>query len=82
MQRQSMGSSAWGGGGRLALAAILSHFPDLEVELDLPGSGYNADLRSDEMEILWTQTRWASESLSSWAPPSATHSLPDGAREE
>jgi hypothetical protein len=41
-------------GARLVLTAVLSHFPKLEVELDLPGSSYNADLSSDEMETLWT----------------------------
>jgi hypothetical protein len=42
-------------GACLALTVVLSHFPELEVELDLLGSGYNADLTSDEMEVLWTQ---------------------------
>jgi hypothetical protein len=32
----------------------LSHFPELELELELLGSGYNADLTKDEMEALWT----------------------------
>jgi hypothetical protein len=31
-------------GARLALTAILSHFPELEPELELLGSEYNADL--------------------------------------
>jgi hypothetical protein len=44
------------GGGGLVLTAVLSHFPELEVELDLLGSGYNADMLCDEMETLWTQT--------------------------
>jgi hypothetical protein len=57
------------GGGGLALAAVLSHFPELEVELDLLGSSYNANLSCDEMETLWTQTHGASESLSSRVPP-------------
>jgi hypothetical protein len=38
-------------GGRLALTAILSHFPKLELELELLGSGYNANLMKDEMEV-------------------------------
>jgi hypothetical protein len=45
------------------LTTTLSHFPELEVQLDLLGSGYNSDLASDEMEALW-----ASESLSSRVP--------------
>jgi hypothetical protein len=47
-------------GARLALTAVLSHFP----ELGLLGSGYNTDLMKDEMEVLWTRTPRASESLS------------------
>jgi hypothetical protein len=42
---------------RLALTAILLHFPKLELELELLGFGYNADLTKDQMEVFWTQTR-------------------------
>jgi hypothetical protein len=38
-------------GAWLALTIVLSHFPELELELDLLGSGYNADLTKDEMEV-------------------------------
>jgi hypothetical protein len=41
-------------GSWLALTTVLSHFPELELELELLGSGYNADLTKDEMEALWT----------------------------
>jgi hypothetical protein len=41
-------------GAQLALTAILSHFLELEVELDMLGYGYNADLPCNEMETLWT----------------------------
>jgi hypothetical protein len=37
----------------LALIAVLSHFPELELELELLRFGYNADLMKDEMEDLW-----------------------------
>jgi hypothetical protein len=66
----------------MPLTAILSHFLELELELDLLGSGYNANLTKDEMEVFWTQTRRASESLSSRVPPSVAHGPPDGVREE
>jgi hypothetical protein len=69
-------------GVRLVLTAVLSHFLELEVELDLLGFGYNADLSCDEMETLWTWTHRASESLSPWVPPSAARSPPDDAGEE
>jgi hypothetical protein len=39
-------------GARLALIVVLSHFLELEYELELLGYGYNADLTNDEMEIL------------------------------
>jgi hypothetical protein len=41
-------------GVRLVLATDLSHFPELEVELDLLGSCYNTDHSCDEMETPWT----------------------------
>jgi hypothetical protein len=41
-------------GNELVLTVALLYFPELEVELDLLGSSYNADLSSDEMETLWT----------------------------
>jgi hypothetical protein len=50
-------------GARLALTAILSHFPELETELDLLGSGRNVDLIESKLDALWTQTCQASESL-------------------
>jgi hypothetical protein len=64
------------------LLVALLHFPELEVKLDLLGSGYSADLSSDELETLWAQICWVSESLSSNVLPSATRSPPDGVGEE
>jgi hypothetical protein len=64
------------------LTAVLSHFPEMDVKLDLLGSGYNTNLSCDEMETLWTQTNRASYSLSSRVPPSAACSPPDDAGEE
>jgi hypothetical protein len=69
-------------GTRLALTAVLSHFPDPVLELELLGSGYNADLTKDEMGVFCTRTRRASESLSWRVPPSVSHSPPNDAREE
>jgi hypothetical protein len=68
-------------GARLVLTAALSYFPEMEVELDQLGSGYNADLSSDEMETLLTRTHRASESLLLHVPPLAAHSPPDDAGE-
>jgi hypothetical protein len=61
MQRRLTGSI--GGGGWLALTAILSDFPELELELELLGSEYNANLTKDEMEVFWIRTHRALESL-------------------
>jgi hypothetical protein len=37
-------------GARLVLTTILSHIAELELELELLGSGRNANLMKDEME--------------------------------
>jgi hypothetical protein len=66
----------------LVLTTILSHFPELDIKLELLGSEYNTDLTKDEMEVFWTRTRQASESLSSRVHPLVARSPPDGAGEE
>jgi hypothetical protein len=40
---------------RLELTVVLSHFPKQELESELLGSRYNADLTTDEMEVFWTR---------------------------
>jgi hypothetical protein len=75
LERSSV-APAW-----LALTAILSDFPGLELELELLGFGYKADMMKDEMEVLWTQTHQASKPLSSRVPPSIAHSSTDGTGE-
>jgi hypothetical protein len=66
----------------LALTTVLSHFPKLELTLELVGSGYNADLIKDEMEDLWIQTQRASESLTSGVPLLVSCSPPNSVGEE
>jgi hypothetical protein len=39
---------------RSMLVAILSHFPELKSELELLGSGRNADLTEDQVDAFWT----------------------------
>jgi hypothetical protein len=41
-------------GDRLALATALLHFSELEAELELRGSGCNANLMEDQVDALWT----------------------------
>jgi hypothetical protein len=78
MQWPSTGSS----GARQTLTAVSSHFLEQDSELELLGSRYKADLTTDKMEALFSQTHCASESLSSRVPPSAACSPPNDAREE
>jgi hypothetical protein len=68
-------------GTRFALVVVLSHFPELETNLELLGTERNTDLMEDQMDALWTQVRSASDSLASHVLPSVTHSPPDGAGE-
>jgi hypothetical protein len=67
---------------RLALIAALSHFPELEIELELLGSRCNTNLIEGKLDALWTQTCQASESLSLSIPSSVARDSPDDAGEE
>jgi hypothetical protein len=66
-------------GTRLALAIALSHLLELGTEIELHGSGHNADPTEDLVDALWTQTHLASDSLASYVPLSISHGPPDGA---
>jgi hypothetical protein len=41
-------------GDRLVVTSVLSQFPELEPELELLGSGYNADLTKGQLDAFWT----------------------------
>jgi hypothetical protein len=69
-------------GAQLVLTTALLHFPELEVELDLLGYSYNADLSSDEIAILWTQTYRVSKSISSRVHPLTARNPLDRTEEE
>jgi hypothetical protein len=64
------------------LVAIVSHFPELEAELELLGSGRNAYLTEDQVDALWTRTRQAPKSLAAFIPLSVAHDSPDDMRDE
>jgi prophage DNA circulation protein len=51
----------WGTGS--VLASTLSHFLQLETELELLGRRHKADLMKDQVDALWTKTHRALESL-------------------
>jgi hypothetical protein len=69
-------------GTQSVLVAAVSHFLELEAELELLGSGRNVDLKEDQVDALWTQTRQASESLVAFIPPSVAHGSPDDMGEQ
>jgi hypothetical protein len=51
MPQLPMGSAR---GGGLALTAVLSHFPELEIKLELFGFGHNVDQTEGQLDALWT----------------------------
>jgi hypothetical protein len=64
-------------GNRSALVAAMSHFPELKIDLDVLGSGCNADLTEDEVDALWTRVCAASDLLVSYVPSSVARNPPD-----
>jgi hypothetical protein len=68
-------------GTRSTLVAALSHFPELEVELVLLGSGCNVVLMKDHVDALWNLAHPASDVLVSYILPSVSYSPLDGAEE-
>jgi hypothetical protein len=65
------------GGTRAALVVTLSHFSELEVDLDLLGSGQNNDLSEKHVDTLWNQVRSAVESHTVGIPSATAHTSPD-----
>jgi hypothetical protein len=51
------------------------HFPELRSELELLGSGHNADPTKDEADALWTLLCVVSYSLASYVPFSIAMAL-------
>jgi hypothetical protein len=68
-------------GTRSALVVALSHFPELESELELLGSERDADLRNDQADALWPLVSASSNSLASLIPSSFAHDPPDDTEE-
>jgi hypothetical protein len=68
-------------GTRSALVVVLSYFLELKTELELLGSGHNADLTEDQADALWPLVSVASDSLASLVPSSIAHDSPDGVGE-
>jgi hypothetical protein len=68
-------------GTRSTLVAALSHFLELKSELELLGSGRNADLTEDQADALWPLVDAASDLLALFFPSSVAHDPSDGAGE-
>jgi hypothetical protein len=64
-------------GARSTLVAILSHFLELEIELELLESRRGADLSDDQADVLWPLVSMASDSLVSLVPSSLACDSPD-----
>lgn len=64
-------------GTRSALVVALSHFPELEAELELLGSGRNAEVPDAELERLWGVTGPAADALAANVSGSTARSSPD-----
>jgi hypothetical protein len=57
-------------GAQSALVATLSHFLELNFELQLLGFRRNADLADEQADALWLLVSMASDSLASLVPSS------------
>jgi hypothetical protein len=68
-------------GTRPALVTTLSHFLELEAELELLGSSHNAALMKDQVDALWIMLRPSSDLLALHVLPSVVCGPPDGAGE-
>jgi hypothetical protein len=68
-------------GTQSALFAALLHFPELKTELELHGSGWNADLTEDQMDALWPLVSTALDSRALLVPSLVARDPPDDAGE-
>jgi hypothetical protein len=68
-------------GSRSALAITVSHFPKLDINLEVLGSRRSARLTQDEVDALWSRVCIAVNSLASHVPSSIAHNPPDSAGE-
>jgi hypothetical protein len=59
----------------------VSHFLELESELELLGSRRNVDLIGDEADAIWTRVGVAPDSLVSYVPSLVARSSPGGVGE-
>jgi hypothetical protein len=63
------------------LVAAVSHFSELETELEVLRSRRNVDLTEGEADAVWTWVRMVSDSLALYVPSSVAYNILDGAGE-
>jgi hypothetical protein len=68
-------------GSRFVLVAAVSHFLELETELEVLGFGHSVDLIEDKLDVVWTRVHVALDSLASHVPSSIARNPPDGVGE-
>jgi hypothetical protein len=68
-------------GSSSTLVAAVSHFSELNVDLEVLKSGCSTGLTEDEVDALWSQVRTTADSLASHIPSSVAHNPPDCVRE-
>jgi hypothetical protein len=64
-----------------AFFATMSHFLELDADLEVLGSRHNAGLMEVEVDALWSRVHAAMDSLASHVPSLVAHNPPDSARE-
>jgi hypothetical protein len=68
-------------GSHSALVAMVSHFTELDADLEVLGSGCNAGLIEDEVNDLWSRVCAAADLLALHVPSLVACNPPDSARE-
>jgi hypothetical protein len=66
---------------RSTLVATVSHFLELDADLEVLGSDHFTGLTEDEVDALWSRVRAASDLLASHVPSSVACHPPDSAGE-
>jgi hypothetical protein len=68
-------------GSRSVLVAVMSHFSELDTNLEVLGSSRSVGLIDDEIDALWSHVHATADSLVSHVPSSVACNPPNGAGE-
>jgi hypothetical protein len=66
-------------GYRSALVSVVSHFLELDADLEVHVYERNVGLTEDKVDALWSRVRAVTISLASHVPPSVARNPPDSA---